>query len=213
MLTEKTDTETFRDEIRRRLKQSPRQSDHLANNGSVITRCTLQYLNRLELKHAETAELHRSLYPTPFGDCLLTTKGEQIYGLEFIEKGEEAPWQSSPPGDLFARMIAAIFDSGDNPPAKPLPLVLIGTPFQLRVWRELAAIPAGTVISYGDLAKRVGSPQAYRAVGTAVGANPISYLIPCHRVVRSNGEPGGYRWGTARKKAILEAEFARHPLA
>lgn len=81
------------------------------------------------------------------------------------------------------------------------------TPFQLKVWRALLQIPFGHTITYANLSKEIGNPSAARAVGTAVGSNPVAYLIPCHRVVRSDGGFGGYRWGIERKKAILDWEF------
>ncbi len=83
-----------------------------------------------------------------------------------------------------------------------------GTPFQLQVWRALVRIPEGAVASYGDIAKRIANPAATRAVGTACGANPVAYLIPCHRVIRETGVVRGYRWGTERKRALLASEFA-----
>jgi AraC family transcriptional regulator of adaptative response/methylated-DNA-[protein]-cysteine methyltransferase len=92
---------------------------------------------------------------------------------------------------------------------KPLALLVKGTNFQLQVWRALLEIPAGALASYGDVAAQIGSPGSARAVGTAVGANPIAYLIPCHRVIRESGHLGGYRWGTARKAAILGWEATR----
>ena len=87
----------------------------------------------------------------------------------------------------------------------PLPLDLRGTGFQRRVWEALVRIPPGRVISYGELARRIGRPGAARAVGAACGANRIAGLIPCHRVVAANG-PGGYRWGLTRKRALLARE-------
>lgn len=86
------------------------------------------------------------------------------------------------------------------------PLDLRGTPFQLRVWEELRGIPRGETTSYAEIARRIGCPKSCRAVGNAVGANPIAVLVPCHRVVRSDGMPGGYRWGVWRKKALLDIE-------
>jgi O-6-methylguanine DNA methyltransferase len=83
---------------------------------------------------------------------------------------------------------------------------LRGTPFQVRVWLELMRIPWGEVTTYGALARTIGSPGAARAVGGAVGDNPMAIVIPCHRAVRSNGALGGYRWGVARKEALLRAE-------
>jgi AraC family transcriptional regulator of adaptative response/methylated-DNA-[protein]-cysteine methyltransferase len=90
--------------------------------------------------------------------------------------------------------------------ATPLPLDLRGTAFQQRVWRELTRIPRGETITYAELARRVGSPGAVRAVGSACGANPAAVVVPCHRVLRSDGALGGYRWGLERKAALLEAE-------
>ncbi|TPW21745.1 MAG: ADA regulatory protein [Elusimicrobia bacterium] len=83
---------------------------------------------------------------------------------------------------------------------------LAGTPFQLRVWEALLRVPPGRAASYGQVAAAVGRPKAVRAVGTAVGDSPVAFLIPCHRVLRSTGALGGYRWGTARKRAILAWE-------
>jgi AraC family transcriptional regulator of adaptative response/methylated-DNA-[protein]-cysteine methyltransferase len=81
-----------------------------------------------------------------------------------------------------------------------------GTAFQVRVWRALLLIPEGALITYGELAKQIGQPGAARAVGTAVGRNPLAYLIPCHRVIRETGIIGNYRWGASRKKAMLAWE-------
>ena len=83
-----------------------------------------------------------------------------------------------------------------------------GTDFQKLVWRTLLEIPSGSKISYGEIARRIGQPRASRAVGAAVGANPIALLIPCHRVVYSSGKTGNYRWGSDRKRALLEIESA-----
>ena len=89
-----------------------------------------------------------------------------------------------------------------------LPLSLAGTPFQLAVWEELRKVPYGTVVSYGELASRIGHPRAARAVGGAVGANPVPILIPCHRVVRAGGELGGFGPGPEWKRRLLELEGA-----
>jgi methylated-DNA-[protein]-cysteine S-methyltransferase len=89
-----------------------------------------------------------------------------------------------------------------------LPLVLDGTEFQLLVWRNLRKIPYGETVSYGQLARRIGSPDAARAVGLANGSNPIPIIIPCHRVIRSNGALSGYRWGVERKRMLLDKEAA-----
>jgi len=87
-----------------------------------------------------------------------------------------------------------------------LPLEILGTAFQRRVWGELRRIPAGGTASYGEVARRIGKPGAARAVGRACASNPLALAVPCHRVVRSDGDPGGYRWGVERKCALLERE-------
>jgi AraC family transcriptional regulator of adaptative response/methylated-DNA-[protein]-cysteine methyltransferase len=89
----------------------------------------------------------------------------------------------------------------------PLNLLLHGTPFQIRVWEALLRIPRGAVTSYQALASFIGNPNASRAVGSANGANPVSYLIPCHRVIRKSGALGGYGWGLGRKLAMLSEEL------
>ena len=86
---------------------------------------------------------------------------------------------------------------------------LAGTPFQLKVWESLLKIPMGALTTYGNLAKNSGSPDSARALGTAIGKNPIAYLIPCHRVIQKTGKLGGYRWGEIRKSAIIGWEAAR----
>ena len=89
---------------------------------------------------------------------------------------------------------------------RKISLHLKGTPFQLKVWRVLLKIPKGSLVSYSRVAALVQKPSAVRAVGSAVGANPVGYLIPCHRVIKSNGRIGEYRWGAARKKAMIRWE-------
>jgi AraC family transcriptional regulator of adaptative response/methylated-DNA-[protein]-cysteine methyltransferase len=90
-----------------------------------------------------------------------------------------------------------------------LPLDVRATPFQLRVWKRLCAIPCGKTSSYKQLAEALGNPKAARAVGSAVGANPVAILIPCHRAIREGGGLGGYRWGLDRKRALLDRERSR----
>ncbi len=93
---------------------------------------------------------------------------------------------------------------------KEITLHLNGTDFQRRVWQAFLQVPIGSLLSYAQIGEAIGSPLASRAVGTAVGSNPISYIIPCHRVVRSSGELGGYHWGAGRKKAMLAWELTRN---
>lgn len=105
--------------------------------------------------------------------------------------------------DVAAAVVAA---ASGRAVETPLPLDLRGTAFQQRVWRELTRIPRGETVTYAELARRIGAPGATRAVGTACGANPVAMLVPCHRVLRGDGAIGGYRWGSERKRALLEAE-------
>jgi AraC family transcriptional regulator of adaptative response/methylated-DNA-[protein]-cysteine methyltransferase len=100
-------------------------------------------------------------------------------------------------------VIRRVFEPLKQDERSPIPLLLRGTNFQIKVWEALLSIPMGSLTSYQDLARAIGKPTASRAVGSAVGTNPIAYLIPCHRVIRSTGAFGNYRYGTVRKKAIL----------
>ena len=101
--------------------------------------------------------------------------------------------------------LGSAFQSGDAP---SITAWVSGTDFQLRVWRALLAIPVGSLTSYGRLAQAIGMPKAARAVGSAVGANPLAFLIPCHRVIRETGVIGNYRWGHGRKRTLLAWEQA-----
>ncbi len=156
---------------------------------------------------------------SPFGTCLVAESPRGLCHLAFVEsKCEKAAWtelqQNWPNAKLFRddpaaeRMARPIFQS---PPAnRPIPRLkafVRGTSFQLRVWRALIQIPPGQLITYGRLAAAIGNPAAARAVGSAVGANPIAYLIPCHRVIRETGIIGEYRWGKIRKRAMVAFEI------
>lgn len=164
-----------------------------------------------------------SIQPTPFGNCLIATTKRGICRLEFID-GEEADETITQLAEYWpnahlvkdkkstAKVIRQIFYQQKEQAEKPLTLLLQGTNFQLKVWQALLKIPEGNLISYGNLAQWIGHPKASRAIGTAIGNNPISYLIPCHRVLRANGEIGGYRWGVERKMAILGREFCKEHL-
>jgi AraC family transcriptional regulator, regulatory protein of adaptative response / methylated-DNA-[protein]-cysteine methyltransferase len=157
---------------------------------------------------------------SPFGMCLIGETPRGICHLSFFdESGREdamaemrADW---PLAEVVsddkhsARLAAGIF----NPDAqgRSWKLFVRGTPFQLRVWRALLRVPPGALVSYGKLAAAAGNPQASRATGSAVGGNAISFLIPCHRVIRETGIPGHYRWGAVRKRAMLAWESGRAP--
>jgi AraC family transcriptional regulator of adaptative response/methylated-DNA-[protein]-cysteine methyltransferase len=158
-------------------------------------------------------------HPTPFGDCLLALTERGLCGVSFADEGNtqsllaefQKRWAQA---DLIhdpsatAPYAARIFSLAHDPDAPPLQLYLSGTNFQLKVWQALLYIPAGQLTTYGQIAGALGQPTAGRAVGSAVGDNPIAYLIPCHRVIRQDGELGGYRYGLARKQAILGWEQA-----
>ena len=160
------------------------------------------------------------VHPTPFGDCLLGVTRRGICGLTFIQNGDSAAAhyelkQNWPEAELESNprktrtTAEKIFDISLSHPPVPLHLVVRGTNFQIKVWEALLNIPVGKVVSYQDVARHIGTPGATRAVGTAIGRNPIPFLIPCHRVIRKNGEFGNYGGGRARKKAILAWEAAR----
>ena len=102
--------------------------------------------------------------------------------------------------------MAKLFDN------KPTRLHVIGAPFQIKVWEALLNIPSGQVTSYSEIARQIDHPKAVRAVGTAVGRNPISWLIPCHRAMRKSGGLGGYHWGLPVKRAMLAYEAARRDM-
>lgn len=151
---------------------------------------------------------------TAFGRCLLARSRRGICALRFVDGGERralAELQREWPGHRMRRApLAALVRAAIDDPAAPRPpLDLRGTAFQRRVWQALLALPPGATTSYRELARRVGRPGAARAVGNAVGRNPVGLLVPCHRVVRSDGAAGGYRWGAARKRALLAWERDR----
>ncbi|PLX38209.1 MAG: 6-O-methylguanine DNA methyltransferase [Hyphomicrobiales bacterium] len=157
--------------------------------------------------------------PSPFGTALVMTTDHGLCGLAFCDAGEERAafedmawrWPAAEfvedravTGPLAAR----IFDPGRWSAQTPLRVVMIGTDFEIRVWETLLRIPLGAATTYSDIAERVCSAKAARAVGTAVGRNPISFVVPCHRVLGKSGAVTGYHWGMTRKRAILGWEAA-----
>jgi AraC family transcriptional regulator of adaptative response/methylated-DNA-[protein]-cysteine methyltransferase len=160
------------------------------------------------------------IHPTPFGECLLAVTERGICGLNFInsESRQEAvtdlrnQWEgailkeSAEGTKPYLDKIFAASPPTDNLSAK---LFLKGSNFQIKVWTALLRIPSGSVCSYGDIAAYLGQPGAARAVGNAVAANPVAYIIPCHRVIRQMGVFGDYRHGAGRKKAMIGWEAAQ----
>jgi AraC family transcriptional regulator of adaptative response/methylated-DNA-[protein]-cysteine methyltransferase len=156
---------------------------------------------------------------TPFGTCLVAESPRGICHLAFVETGNEnAAWrelQENWPNARLRRdnsaatkIAALIFILSIRCSRPALRAFVRGTPFQLRVWRALVQIPSGQLTTYGRLAIALNHPAAARAVGSAVGANSLAYLIPCHRVIRETGVIGEYRWGKIRKRALLTWESA-----
>ncbi len=147
---------------------------------------------------------------SPFGECCMVFSNEGICALIFPETHESAyadldhrfPETNFKQNDEKAERLAyKIFEKGEKPVLNP-----IGTEFQVTVWNALKQIPAGKTTTYAQIAEMIGRSKAVRAVGTAIGANPIAFLIPCHRVIRTDGGLGGYRWGLDCKMKILEWE-------
>jgi len=156
-------------------------------------------------------------HPTPFGECLIAVTPRGVCHLAFVAPmtREQAmarlehdwPLAQFVPDQNATRAAAAKAFPPPGSSEKPsLAIHVKGTNFQLKVWRALLEIPVGEVTTYGAIATKVGDAKASRAVGTAVGSNPVSYLIPCHRVIRASGELGGYAWGIERKKVMLRRE-------
>lgn len=158
------------------------------------------------------------VFDSPFGPYVLGAINGKIALLHFLGDGEEptailtAAWPgvTLQPDPTAVQFLAdPIFPVVGRGPAKPLPVLMRGSAFQLKVWEALLKIPEGRLVSYDQIADAIGQPTASRAVGTAIGSNPIGYLIPCHRVIKKTGLFGGYRWGAARKQAMLGWEAAR----
>ncbi|SFU13605.1 bifunctional helix-turn-helix domain-containing protein/methylated-DNA--[protein]-cysteine S-methyltransferase [Mesorhizobium sp. YR577] len=157
---------------------------------------------------------------SPFGVALIMVTDRGLAGLAFNDAGNEraafADMSSRWPNATYiedmsatAPYAARIFDPAQWRAENPLRVVMIGTDFQLRVWDALLKIPMGKACSYSDIASGIGTPAASRAVGAAVGANPLSFVVPCHRVVGKSGALTGYHWGLTRKRAILGWEVGQ----
>ena len=174
-----------------------------------------------ECKSPETDQTVCAGYAeTPFGRALFAETPRGLCHLSFLDPWSEAqswtdfldrwPRARILHDDRTARDLAERVFLRSGSRRKPLPVHLSGTPFQLAVWRVLLAIPEGEVTTYSEVARAIGHPTATRATGTAIGKNPVAWVIPCHRVIRRDGVPGNYRWGPDRKLAMLEWERVRH---
>jgi AraC family transcriptional regulator of adaptative response/methylated-DNA-[protein]-cysteine methyltransferase len=153
-------------------------------------------------------------HPCPFGMALVMITPRGLAGLALADVGKDraalrdmcARWPKARYAEDFAATATTarrIFDPALWRPEQPLRVVLIGTDFEVRVWEKLLTIPLGKLTTYSDIAARAGAPKAARAVGAAVGKNPICFVVPCHRVIGKNGDITGYHWGITRKRAML----------
>jgi AraC family transcriptional regulator of adaptative response/methylated-DNA-[protein]-cysteine methyltransferase len=158
--------------------------------------------------------LSYGFHPSPFGTALVIATPRGLAGLAFADAGEEASaladMQSRWPKARFvedaartAPLARRIFDPNLWRPEQPLRVVLIGTDWEVRVWETLLKVPMGRLTTYSDIAAKVCTPKAARAVGAAVGKNPVCFVVPCHRVIGKGGDLTGYHWGLTRKRAML----------
>jgi AraC family transcriptional regulator of adaptative response/methylated-DNA-[protein]-cysteine methyltransferase len=161
------------------------------------------------------------VHPTPVGEALFAITERGVCAIHFLDPLQPSsfnlpPFQHHWPQARLERNDAATAPVAAEVsarmlgrPRERLSVLFRGTPFQVKVWQALLAIPPGVVTTYAEIASRVGHPQAHRAAASAIGANPVAYLIPCHRVLRTTGAMGGYRWGVPRKRALLGLEKIR----
>jgi AraC family transcriptional regulator of adaptative response/methylated-DNA-[protein]-cysteine methyltransferase len=159
-------------------------------------------------------------HPSPFGEAVVMAAPRGLAGVGFVDDGDRTaalddlrrrwPWATFEEDQAGTASLAGrAFDASLWRPGQPLRVVLIGTDFEIRVWEQLLRIPMGRATTYSDIAVRVGKPRAARAVGAAVGKNPISFVVPCHRVIGRSGALTGYHWGLLRKRAIIGWEAGR----
>ena len=183
---------------------------------------TLEGVTPQEYKmHGSGIRVEYGFHETPFGLCLIGVTERGICWLSFMQADEDpnvaiesmkAHWHNSLfhlDQNLTASFAARIFNASKTNKSGKLHVFVKGTNFQLKVWEALLKIPLGGVTTYQGIAESIQSPKAMQAVGSAVGANHIAYLIPCHRVIRKDGILGGYRWSPSRKKSIIGWEMAK----
>lgn len=174
-------------------------------------------------RRGEGLDISFGFHASPFGDALLMATPRGLCGLAFVNddmghartealadlqrRWPKANYLERP--DATAGLASEIFGQGGNPNTTPTRLVLIGSDFEVRVWKTLMKIPMGRAVSYQHIARHLGQPTASRAVGSAVGRNPLSFVVPCHRVLRTDGSLGGYHWGLTRKRALIGWETGK----
>ncbi len=171
-------------------------------------------------KQGSGLQISYGVCDSPLGECLLATTQRGICFFGFVESGERSEtlgqlfdtW----PGSEFIEnptavcpIVNDIFKIDRQKSVHPFNLQIKGTNFQINVWRALLNIPMGCIVSYQDVASYIGHPKAFRSVASAIAINPVAYLIPCHRVIAKSGKIHQYRWGAARKKALIGWETAR----
>ncbi len=172
-----------------------------------------------EYKHGgRRLAIHYSFAPTLFGDIIIasTTKGvcymafsdDEVQAFEALQRRYPHASFQCKTEPVHQHVLSVFSGEWDRP--DQIKLHLCGTDFQIKVWETLLRIPAGRLSTYGDIARRIDSPRASRAVGAAVGSNPVAFLIPCHRVIQSSGVIGGYMWGSTRKTVMIGREAAQH---
>ncbi|MGV1751827.1 methylated-DNA--[protein]-cysteine S-methyltransferase [Agrobacterium sp. CG674] len=165
-------------------------------------------------------QIRYGFHPSPFGLALIMITDRGLAGCAFADAGEEQACFEDmsrrwPNADYLEDTMATapyatrIFDPQRWSSEQPLRVVLLGTDFQVRVWKSLLKIPLGKAVTYSHVAHDIGQPKASRAVGAAIGANPISFVVPCHRAVGKSGALTGYHWGLTRKRAMLGWETGK----
>ncbi|WP_130735003.1 methylated-DNA--[protein]-cysteine S-methyltransferase [Flavobacterium sp. J27] len=162
-------------------------------------------------KRGENVTFYTGTISTPFGDAFLIETQKGISSISFdqenIKKMKSEYTKAQFINELSKNgILVQNYFNNWKMPSTPICLDLVGTPFQIQVWKALLHIPSSNLLAYQDVAQMINNPKAIRAVGTAIGKNPIAYLIPCHRVIQNNGNMGNYHWGTERKIAINSFE-------
>ena len=168
-------------------------------------------------RRGEGLDIAFGFHQTPFGEAVLLATSRGLAGLAFVDE-DKSQTRADALADMTTRWPAAryieaphvtaphaakIFDPDLWSAERPIRVIMIGTDFEVRVWETLLRIPRGRAVTYRDIARHLGQPTASRAVGSAVGRNPISFVVPCHRVLRGDGSLGGYHWGLTRKRALI----------